>query len=382
MCLIKREMRIFYLGNSDDLGCTDTSACNYNPNSTIDDGTCGVLDDCGVCHTPCCFNLSTQICDYSVSEQDCQNFWADYSIVSDPNQNIFWNTSCLSGCTDPVACNYDATILPGGFDDGSCVYPEAYYDCFGECLNDVDNDGICDELECAAVLCEDGYECILGDCICINDINANGICDEDEQQDCSNLEITSIYQSGPSQFIVNVTNNSWDDVFSYPGFVLFNAFGDTLAIENVNYYALVNESTHYLEILDDVILTEDVSLELFTDFYDFIQCQWDDLVIIQNCDLLPEVGPCDAAIPIYYFNQENNQCEEFLWGGCNGIVPFMTLEDCQNSCANVNLHSISLTHEIVAIVDLLGRKISNQTFGHVIVIYKSGRVEKQFISSQ
>ena len=60
----------------------------------------------------------------------------------------------------------------------------------------------------------------------------------------------------------------------------------------------------------------------------------------------------------------------------------MTLEDCQNSCANVNLHSISLTHEIVAIVDLLGRKISNQTFGHVIVIYKSGRVEKQFISSQ
>ena len=371
-----------YLGNSDDLGCTDTSACNYNPNSTIDDGTCGVLDDCGVCHTPCCFNLSTQICDYSVSEQDCQNFWADYSIVSDPNQNIFWNTSCLSGCTDPVACNYDATILPGGFDDGSCVYPEAYYDCFGECLNDVDNDGICDELECTAVLCEDGYECILGDCICINDINANGICDEDEQQDCSNLEITSIYQSGPSQFIVNVTNNSWDDVFSYPGFVLFNSFGDTLAIENVNYYALVNESTHYLEIQDDVILTEDVSLELFTDFYDFIQCQWDDLVIIQNCDLLPEVGPCDAAIPIYYFNQENNQCEEFLWGGCNGIVPFMTLEDCQNSCTNVNLHSISLTHEIVAIVDLLGREISNQTFGHVIVIYKSGRVEKQFISSQ
>ena len=30
------------------------------------------------------------------------------------------------------------TILPGGFDDGSCL-PEAYYDCFGECLND-DND--------------------------------------------------------------------------------------------------------------------------------------------------------------------------------------------------------------------------------------------------
>ena len=94
--------------------------------------------------------------------------------------------------------------------------------------------------------------------------------------------------------------------------MLFNAFGDTLAIENVNYYALFNESSHYLEILDDVILTEDVSLELFTDFYDFIQCQWDDLVIIQNCDLLPEVGPCDAAIPIYYFNQEKNKRRIFM----------------------------------------------------------------------
>ena len=28
-----------------------------------------------------------------------------------------------------------------------CVYPPLYYDCEGNCINDVDGDGICDELE-------------------------------------------------------------------------------------------------------------------------------------------------------------------------------------------------------------------------------------------
>ena len=32
-------------------------------------------------------------------------------------------------------------------DDGSCFIPELYYDCSGLCINDVDADGVCDELE-------------------------------------------------------------------------------------------------------------------------------------------------------------------------------------------------------------------------------------------
>ena len=33
------------------------------------------------------------------------------------------------------------------FDLENCDYPEEYYDCFGNCLNDSDDDGICDEFE-------------------------------------------------------------------------------------------------------------------------------------------------------------------------------------------------------------------------------------------
>ena len=49
------------------------------------------------------------------------------------------------GCNDVQACNYNPA---SDFDDGSCWYAaEEYYDCDGNCLNDADGDGVCNELE-------------------------------------------------------------------------------------------------------------------------------------------------------------------------------------------------------------------------------------------
>ncbi|MBC8193315.1 MAG: hypothetical protein H8E18_13100, partial [FCB group bacterium] len=106
----------------------------------------------------------------------------------------------IYGCTNIAACNYnpEATI-----DDGSCWYPEPYYDCWGNCINDVDFDGICDEFEeCQDFDCSDPEACnynpwvplecdecwyppIYYDCDgnCLNDINENGICDELEPEE-------------------------------------------------------------------------------------------------------------------------------------------------------------------------------------------------------
>lgn len=46
------------------------------------------------------------------------------------------------------------------------------------------------------------------------------------------------------------------------------------------------------------------------------------------CTLLPDPGPCEAAIPAWYFDQEFGTCTAFTWGGCGGTVPFESLEDC------------------------------------------------------
>ena len=75
-------------------GCLNASACNYDGNALIEDGSCEF-------------------------------------------------TSCL-GCTDSNACNYDADATQ---DDENCEYPEQGFDCEGNCLADADADGICDEFE-------------------------------------------------------------------------------------------------------------------------------------------------------------------------------------------------------------------------------------------
>jgi hypothetical protein len=50
----------------------------------------------------------------------------------------------------------------------------------------------------------------------------------------------------------------------------------------------------------------------------------------KNCALEPEVGPCNAAIPKYYFDKTEKKCKQFIWGGCAGVVPFETLEECES----------------------------------------------------
>ncbi|CAB4002315.1 protease inhibitor [Paramuricea clavata] len=45
------------------------------------------------------------------------------------------------------------------------------------------------------------------------------------------------------------------------------------------------------------------------------------------------VGPCRAAMPRYYYNQQSKACEMFIFGGCsaNGNN-FVKKEDCEITC--------------------------------------------------
>ena len=76
----------------------------------------------------------------------------------------------------------------------------------------------------------------------------------------------------------------------------------------------INEDT-LLNVLDAVLLIEMILNPQLPD----------------ECYILPEVGPCDGICPTYYYNQNINQCEEFITGCC-GVEAFNTMQDCQNSC--------------------------------------------------
>ena len=111
------------------------------------------------------------------------------------------------GCMDPLACNFDITATE---DDMSCVYADLGYDCEGNCLIDLDEDGICEtclDYDNIVVDCEceffdpatitvffidiDEENCIHTlDCYCecINDTDGDGICDENEISGCMNAD--------------------------------------------------------------------------------------------------------------------------------------------------------------------------------------------------
>lgn len=165
-------------------GCLDTAACNFQSEANVDDGSCVFADaPCAIC------NL----------EGGIDILDADEDGVCDGDET--------AGCTDPEACNagsYSDT------DNTGCTYPAGYpshvYGCDGQCVNDADDDGVCDELEVPG--CTDAASCNFdaeateddGSCTypletyldcsgnCISDEDNDGVCDEAEYQGCVDPE--------------------------------------------------------------------------------------------------------------------------------------------------------------------------------------------------
>ena len=146
---------------TDDGSCLQNDECGVCGGDGIPAGDCDCdgnqLDALGECGGPCAADVNENgICD----TDDVLGCTVEQAYDYDPNATLDDGScdfiSCLSfGCTDAAACNYDSTAQ---FDDGSCSYPSFPYDCDNNCVNDTDGDGICDELETPG--CTDASACI------------------------------------------------------------------------------------------------------------------------------------------------------------------------------------------------------------------------------
>jgi hypothetical protein len=58
------------------------------------------------------------------------------------------------------------------------------------------------------------------------------------------------------------------------------------------------------------------------------ECE-EDAIVSNRCTLEPDPGPCYAYMPRYYFDKTERRCKEFIWAGCEGVVPFQTMEECK-----------------------------------------------------
>ena len=112
-------------GTSCTEGCTDPTACNFDPDAVVDDGSCEALDECGICGgpgivEPACDCEGTLIDECGVCGGpgiedpfcDCEGNVEDECGVCGGD-----GSTCLEGCTDPAACNFDPNAV---VDDGSC----------------------------------------------------------------------------------------------------------------------------------------------------------------------------------------------------------------------------------------------------------------------
>ncbi len=89
---------------------------------------------------------------------------------------------------------------------------------------------------------------------------------------CDSLTIDNIFVNDSTGFVeVTVTNNS-SEIFSYPGWILFDGNMDTIAVETVNLFGFLGQNTFYLEIQNGMTYPFTGELGLYTGFYDSLWC--------------------------------------------------------------------------------------------------------------
>ena len=115
--------------------------------------------------------------------------------------------------TNPVQISYCTIVNNGlnGFNRGVGL-TEVQYDQYGNCITDMDGDGICDELDPLVASWSSQFQ----DWICVNDENGNGICDENESG-TSNSSPSSINNS----IVANNNFNSGADILEANAFLQY-----------------------------------------------------------------------------------------------------------------------------------------------------------------
>ena len=175
-------------------------------------------------------NADDSSCKFPSANYDCENI-----CINDEDEDGVCDENELSGCTDSLACNY---IILATESDSTCEYALTYYDCQGDCLNDIDNDGLCDENEVLG--CIDSLACNYlslatesdGSCeFAIEFYTCEGEClnDDDNDSVCNELEIEGCTSSDACNFDASATED--DGNCEFPE-VFYNCEGACLNDED------------------------------------------------------------------------------------------------------------------------------------------------------
>ena len=160
-----------------------------------------------------------EVCEFPDAGYDC-----DGNCVADADGDGICDEFEVAGCSDDAACNYDADATD---DDGSCFYNDAGYDCDGNCLADTDGDGICDEFEVAG--CSDDAACNYnadatdddGSCTYADtgyDCDGNCIVDTDGDGICDEFEVAGCSDEAACNYNADATDDDGSCTYADTGY--------------------------------------------------------------------------------------------------------------------------------------------------------------------
>lgn len=114
------------------------------------------------------------------------------------------------------------------------------------------------------------------------------------QTACDSLNIDVRYAAFSDSLIEISVTNTGTSLFSYPGFIIFNANGDTVAKEDVNLFGMGSSSSHVLKIYPGMVTTPVFTgtLQLWSGFFSTLECSYSNM----SFNLCP-----DTCVTVYPF---------------------------------------------------------------------------------
>ena len=97
---------------------------------------------------------------------------------------------------------------------------------------------------------------------------------------CEDVTVLGVHVNpfNMNELILHAFNASESEFFSYPGWRLYDASGVLIAEEEVNFFGFMEHGIHSLNIiepLDYSVQSFEGTLELWTGFYDVLECSYD-----------------------------------------------------------------------------------------------------------
>ena len=244
--------------------------------------------------------------------------WQDSFIIpgGTPGTVNSTDSELIYGCTDTVACNYEPNA---NVNDGSCEYSQENFDCEGNCLTEIDCEGICgglSELDCLGICNGDS---VVDDC---------GVCDgNNDDKDCAGICF------GDSQLdACGTCDGGIDDVFACPDSGFFIGFGDFNTEQNYFDLSLNNETNVGGFQLDVSGLTITETVPLTIDGYSFTLSSSQSTIIAFSLTggVIPPQN--SSILRIYYTDLVNQSIclENVILSNPFGDELNVEIEDCFN----------------------------------------------------